>query len=454
MGSIIYKTLFKVQILHEYYLTNSDETTVFDNLNNKDTFLMENFSRNLPSVSEDLIYEVPLLMRDLFSNFHLRLVPDYSGFSIVTEVREEILADGTTTYKPIVPIPATVNLIVQLSLKNNLLATVTNKRIFKNIPSVYYFTNEDIPSVKTFPVLSASVPAFDSSYRYEQGELYTNSSGRLCLFYINGSDKDFLPVTGEGYVNASDEILVPLQFTYLFTATNNVTKAHFKLNDHTGKTVRSYTFVSSSPIKKQLINFRYNQNPTITNPPDDPIASLPLSVVSEETVYRLSVTINDSATTVQKLVFFDGGDVLTGCWGIVNIKPQVSNPDYNLYDGEGLIRYRKQIDGTVISAPVFEMRVKSRSAFWRYINDRNAVLKADSGSPFLQRDGSKNLASKLPRNASALPRMYTIKDSTGKIIEEEFLPNPRVGDGIIIEGQKLYTDIIVPQSSLFPVDTS
>lgn len=454
MASIIYKTLFKVQILHEYYLTNSDETTIFDNLNNKDNFLADNFSKNLPSISEDLKYEIPQLTRDLFSNSHLRLIPDYSGFSVLTEVREKILADGTIGYKPIAQLPPSANLIVQLSLKNNLVATVSNKRINKNIPSIYYFTNEDITSAKTFPLLSADIPAFDSSYNYEQGELYTDGSGQICLFYLNGTNPGFLPVTGDGYANTNDEIIVPLQFTYRFKPSDNVTNAKFELKDYAGKTIRSYSFASSTPIKNQSINFRYDQNPEIVTPPVDPIACLPFSNDSAKNIYDLSVSINNNNPSIQKLIFLDGDDKLSGCWGIVNIKPQVTNSEFNLYDADGLILYRKKTDGTVTPSPVFEIRAKSRTSFWRYINDRNAVLKVDTGSPFLQRDGTNNLASKLPRNASALPRMFTVRDNTGKITEEEFLPNPEADSLVIIEGQKFYKNIIVPQSSMFPVDTS
>jgi hypothetical protein len=455
MPDIIYKRLFEVQLLHEYYLTKTDETTVFDDLNNKDVFLTENFDNGIASVSDDLLYLLPQAIQDVFSDFYLRLVPSYAGFSVMTKVTENVLSDGTIAYNPLVQLPATANLLVQLSLKNNLLVTVTNKRIDKNIPAVYYFTNEDIPSAKTFPVLSAGIPVFDSSYAYEQGELYTDSSGKLCLFYMNGSTKDFLPVTGDGYANTSDELLVPLQFNYRFNGTDNVTKANFELIDHTGKTVRSYEFVSELPLKKQLINFSNNQNPAIVDPPDDAIASLPLSGISAETVYSLSVIINDTATTVHKLIFFDGDDILPGCWAIVNIKPQATNASYNLYDASGLIHYRKKPDGTVATpAPVFEVRLKSRATFWRYINDRNGVLKDDISPFFLERDGSRNLASLVPRSASALARMYTLKDNTGNITQQQFLPNPETDGQIIMEGQKIYTDIPVAQSSLFPLDTS
>ncbi len=456
MASIIYKTLFKVQILHEYYLTNSDETTIFDNLNNKESFLSNNFTRNLPSVSNDLSYEIPQAIQEMFSNSHLRLITDYMGFSILTEVKQNVLDDGTIVYKPLVQLSPTTNIIVQLTGKNNLVANVTNKRINKNIPAIYYFTNEDIPSAKSFPVLSADIPVYDSTYTYEQGELYTDSSGQISLFYLNGSNPGFLPVAGNGYANINDEILVPLQFTYRFNASDSVTKVVFELKDYTGKTVRNYTFASTIPIKNQFINFSYDQNPAKVDPPVDPIACLPLSDVSAKNIYDLFVTLNNNNNPIlQKLIFFDGdANPLSGCWGIVNIKPQVANSEFNLYDADGLILNRRKTDGTEIPAPVFELRIKSRYCFWRYINDRNAVLKVDAGSPFLQRDGTNNLASKLPRNASALPRMFTIKDNTGKITEEEFLPNPEEESQVIIEGQKFYKDILVPQSSMFPVDTS
>jgi hypothetical protein len=72
----------------------------------------------------------------------------------------------------------------------------------------------------------------------------------------------------------------------------------------------------------------------------------------------------------------------------------------------------------------------------------------------LQRDGTRNLASLVPRNSSAVPRMFTKKDNSGKITEQKFLPNPETDGQITIEGQKMYTDILVPNTSLFPLDTS
>ena len=451
MPGITYKKLFEVQLLHEYYLSKSDETTVFDDLAKKDAFLANSFDQRWPSVSEEILFQLPDTVQKTFADYRLRLIPTYTGYSVFTPVNEDELADGTLVYKPLVKLPATTNLLVKLSLKNNLLAAVTNKRINRNIPAVYYFTNEDISAGKTFPVLCAGIAAFDSSYTYEQGELYTDSAGNLCLFYINANTPYFLPVKGNGYANKNDELLVPLQFTYVFVGEDKVTKATVELSDHTGKKIRTYEFKSDLPLKKQLLNFNNLGSDIII--PQDAIVSLPTGDVSATIVYSLAITLNDTKKLVQKIIFYEGGDTLSDCWAVINIKAGVSNAAYNLYDAGGLITYRKKPDGTILPAPVFEVRVKSRSAFWRFINDRQGKLKVDAGSSFLQRDGTNNLVSRLPRNASALPAMFTVKDKFGNITEEKFLPNPLSDERISIEGQKIFSDILVAQSTLFPVDT-
>jgi len=104
--------------------------------------------------------------------------------------------------------------------------------------------------------------------------------------------------------------------------------------------------------------------------------------------------------------------------------------------------------------PVFELRVKSTVSFWRYINDRQAKLKLDNNSPFLQRSGTKNLVSKLPRAASALPKMFTVKDNGGAILQKRFLPNPESDERLMIDRGKIYSDILVPVSDLFPIDNT
>jgi hypothetical protein len=451
MAGIIYKTLFEIQLLHEYYLTNSDGTTIFDSTINKTDFLLDRFSKDLASVNDSVLYEVPASMESFFKNYYLHLVPKYSGFAVLARVNEQKLPDGTTAYKPFVTLPPDANIPVQLSLKNNLLNAVTNTRINKAVPFAYYFTNEDVITDKTFPFLTADIPLFDPAYIYEQGELYVNDQNNVCIFYLNGDAPDFLPVEGNSYANTSDQLIVPLQFTYGFDPIDNVTHAKFELNDHSGKTVRTYEFKNDLPLKNVTINFSNDQSPK----PDstkEKIITLPQSVVSAENIYTLNVTVNELKTLIHKVIFFEGDNSLTQCWAIINIKPAVDNPDFSLYDADGLIKYRKQLTGeteTILPAPVFEVRVKSRINYWRYINDKSGKLKTDSSDPFLEREGNNNLVSKTPRPASYLLTLY--KDDNDNTL---YLPNPVSDERITIEGRKLYADILVPESKMFPLDTS
>lgn len=453
MASVMYKRLFEVQLLHEYYLTDSEETSIFHDINKKDVFLQKMLNQNVPSVSEAISYKIPEALQQFFSGYHLVLIPGYAGFSVMAHVSEKILQDGTKVYVPKFPLPAESSLIIKLILKKSILSAVTNSRLSKNIPAIYYFTNQDIDSLKSFPALSAPIPAFDSNRKYQQGELYSTMDGKICQYYVNGTNADFLAVTGDGYVNTADELVVPLRFNYRFNETDNVSKSTFELSDHSGKLVKSWSFVYPLPVKTQVLDVSNGQRPG-SGPPSEKIAALPLSARFPLNIYTLKVTVNDTIEAKYRIVFFDENQSLQDCWGIVDIKAFADNPAFNLYEDDGHLKYRKMTDGSIVHAPVFELRVKSRVSFWRYINDRQAKLKLDNNSPFLQRSGTKNLVSKLPRAASALPKMFTVKDNSGVILQKKNLPNPDSDERITIDQGKIYSDILVPVSDIFPLDNT
>lgn len=447
MSNIIYKTLVEVQLLHEYYLTNSDGTTVFDSGVNKLDFLMDRFGKGIPSIGESLQYDVPVALQNFFKNYHLHVVANYAGFSILIRVVENKLADGTTVYEPFVKLPVDCNLLIQLSLKNNLLSAITNARINTALPAVYYFSNEIINSKKTFPLLPERISAQNDAYAYEQGELYLDKKNNICQFYLNGTKRDFLPVQGLGFANANDQLLVPLQFVYKFNAADNVTKARFQLKNSKGKTVRSYEFNTDHSLQQVLINFNNNQSPKLLPLPQN-ILTLPQSVGTVQNLYTLNITLNGKKIIVYKIMFYERDNSLGACWGVVNIKPTVSNPDFNLFEDDGTIKYKKLPNGNIVAAPVFEVPIKSRIIYWRYINDLLVKLKAGASNDFLDKEGN-NLVSKIPRPTSYLPTLF--KDDSSKL---HYLPNPVSDESMTIEGQKIYTNIYVAKSKMFPVDTS
>jgi hypothetical protein len=453
MASVNYKRLFEVQLLHEYYLTNAEETTIFHDMSKKDIFLQKMLNENVPSVSNGISYEVPDAVKQIFENYRLKLVPGYAGFAAMAQVTEKILPDGTTVYMPRSPIPAEIGIIIQLKLKKFRLPAITNTRINKNISTTFYFTNQDLGSPKTFPVLSAPIAAFDTNYAYEQGELYAAIDGKICQYYVNDANPDFLVVPGDGYANTADELVVPLRFNYRFNDPDNVMKSKFELTDHSGKVVRSWSFTYKQPGKNQILDVGSSQRPRLDSS-EEKIAALPLSTTIPANIYTLKVTINDTKDATYRLIFFDENQSLQDSWAVVVIKAFVDNPAFSLYEDDGYLKYRKMTDGTITHPPVFELRVKSRISFWRYINDRHSKLKLDNNSPFLQRSGIKNLVSKLPRTASALPKMFTVKDNNGVILQKKFLPNPDSDERIMIEQGKMYSDIVIPVSDIFPLENT
>jgi len=443
MDNIIYKRLFDVLVLHEYYLTNGDGTSLFDSNLNKADFLMQRFAKGAPSIADSLLYKLPLAIQKICTNYHLHLVVNYSGFSILQKVVDETLPDGTIVYKPLVKLPDDVNIMVQLSVKNNLLAAVTNTRIDSAIPAIYYFTNEDIITSKKMPSLSTGIPLFDTTYLYEQGELYADALNKVFQFDTTSP----IPVNGTAYANTRDQLIVPLQFTYKFGKQDVVTNALFELMDSSGKTVRSYQFASDVALQKLTINFTNNQSLNIAPLVDD-IILLNSDTVIANAVYLLQVTVNNIKILLHKLMFFEAADLPGACWAVINIKPVINDINFCLYNADGTIKYSKKPDGTTVGIPLFEIRLKSRLVYWRYSNDRSAKLKADGSNVFLNKEGN-SLVSKKPRAASFMPTLFKAADNSF-----HYLPNPLQDENIKVEGRKIYTDILVPESKLFPIDTS
>jgi hypothetical protein len=340
-----------------------------------------------------------------------------------------------------------LNIPIMLSLNNNLINEITDRRISKTFSATYYFTNEDVITPKTFPYLTAAIPVFNAEYVYEHGELYTNDQNKVCLFYVSGDGtSSLLPVNGNDYANSNDELIVPLQFTYRFNEADNVTNANFSLNDSNGNIIRSYEFKSDTALNNIAINFNYNQSANLNTPLTN-INILPGSSVTEENIYTLKVEVNNTKNYHYKLMFYEPDDATIPCWAIISIRPKVANADFSIYDENGLIKYKKNQDGSENTpTTVFKICMKSRSAFWRYINDSNKDQKLKNNyTDFLKLLNNK-LVTKLPR-----PITYSITPFGNTPFT--YLPNPESNE-IKIEERRIYTDIRVPNSDMFAIDSS
>jgi uncharacterized protein YbaA (DUF1428 family) len=445
--SVIYKIVFEVKLLHEFYLTDSKGESIFDFNNQADRlfFLNKKFLADQENINSDIDFVLPGQLKRIFSDYRMKLVSTYAGFKVGVEVKQEILADGTITYVPVIPLPVDLNIQVLLLKKNDFLDRVTNKSLSKPLQAGFYFSNEAFTGARSFPFLSAEISSFQSTASYEQGELVKFGPNAYGEFYRDDANNEqHTSFSTAGYANDNDRLILSTDFYYSFPITANVTTADLVIKDADGNIIKDtngnpvsvFHFSGTEPLGRVRISI-------------DPsgIQSLPSALPHEKLLYQLEVTGNNGFTRKHKL-FFASGETNPGtCSGLVNIKLKTTDPSYNIVDPDGKLMTRKKADGTIDPLPpLFEIRFKSKLSFWRYTNNlRKNILGGIHADFMLTRNGK--LVSIAPRPVSYNPTLFKKADNTF-----HFFPNPERYAMIKIENNKLFSEITVRKSDLFPLE--
>ena len=437
---LIYKTLFEVKLLHEFYLTEPKGEGIFDFDLPEDrlAFLRERFELNRVTVNNNLTYHIPDAIQEILKGNRIRLTPSYSGFKIMIEVNEKILVDGTRAYMPKIKLPENFAIITGLVKKNNGAEAFSNARLARRVPSIYYFTNDSINSLKQFPSLASSIAAVDPLSVYQLGELASFGTNDIRQFTGLTSDP-WQPIRNIGYVNENDRLLVPIKFRYRFAAVDKVKEAVFVLKNKNGDIIKVIESKDHNPLDQVFLDFTH---------PD--LFSFPLETSHEKNLYELEVTGDNGFNLKHQLLFADT-DLNTGnYWGFVHILSRVPNNAFNIIDNDGLLITRRTIDGDVISFPIFELGIKSKLTYWRYFHNKKKKLKLTATTTdFLDNNGGK-LVTKQPRRSSFLATLF--KNEINNTYH--FLPNPEPGDLIQIENSRFISEIRVPESEMFPLDST
>jgi hypothetical protein len=445
MGTI-YKILFEVKLLHEYYFTNATGESIFD-LNvqaDRINFLREKYISNRQSINSDIAYSIPTAFENLYRNHRVKLLTSYSGFKIAIEVKAIKMPDGTTTYLPKFPLPDYVNIAVLLLRKNNLSDSFTNKNFNSPLNGKYYFTNENLSGIKSFPYLTTDINLFDPAINYEQGALVKFATNDYRSFYRDDSNiVNWLSFTGKGFANENDRMLVNTNFSYTFPAGANVTVATLTLKDANGSTIKNKegnvisVFNVSDPAGLSKINLAIDPASVLT---------IPNIIANEKCQYTLEVNGNNGYGKIHSLFFMSAEIEAMESIGVINIQPKVTNAAFNLLDNNGKLFTIKQANGTINpAAPIFEINFKSRQTFWRYSNSKKKPIQSGLHADFLlPKNGT--LITKTPRTLTYIPTLFKKPNNT-----LYYLPNPDSYAAIINENGKIYSDINVRESDLFPI---
>jgi hypothetical protein len=433
----IYKILCEVKWLHEYYLTRDKGETIFEKPAQPDRldYLFDRFVKDLPSIHEDLEFmEHPL--NKTFSNYHIRIIPSYAGFKLAVKCKKEKLADGTVVYAPLIPLPDKLGLRVLIREKNDI-NRFSGEISPKPLNASWYFTNNNIPFAKTFPFLSSPLSAFVAAQQYVQSEIAVHA-GVTKVFLNNGAPDPWLAIPGNQYINTNDAHLLPLLFLYRFNAFENITAANFTLKDSTSAVVNKIAFTAAKPMQTVSVSFRTNE---------ETVKAVRHDAVTAGQLYSLEVTGSGGyAKTFTNLLFAHDEiepDLYSGVIDLV-IKPASAN--FQLLDASGRLLTRILPGGAKQPAPVFELWMKSKSAFWEYANNRRRKFKLTPATVDLLADNSGVLVSKNPIHMTYTPVNLKKPDSTF-----QFLPNPDPAQEVKRNGNKLLLTIQVPASILFPL---
>jgi hypothetical protein len=436
--AFVYKILFEVKLIHEFFFTDKNGGTIFSQpaQSSRMNFLLDEFSGDRGSVNDDVSFEFPENLSAHYENYHLRIIPGYSGCKVAIRVNQKTLADNTLVYETFEPLPDNFDINILVSKKNNLIEEYSNSILYRAFSSMYFFTNETSLSPKIFPFLTNDISPFDGSEIYQQGGLASFGANDIREFYNDGTADQWLPVAGSSFANEKDQLLVPVKFYYSFDSGTNIIDATFELRDKDSNIIKTISVHNDDYIQIVILDYSDYTD----------LISIPESFAYPDIIFSLEVSGSNGFAKTHSLIFNDNF-YSRGNWGLINIRPKVTNAAFNLFGTDGFIIKRRSPANVWAEAPIFEIPVKSRFAFWRFRNMNGKELKLDpSLTNYLFKDGL-NLLSLQPNSISNSYYKLPKQGST----DTKYFPGPVNFQIAKDEKERICFDIMVPVSDLFPL---
>jgi hypothetical protein len=434
--SLVYKILFEVKLMHEFYVTSQNGDVVFalNSQGDRMNFLLEQFKEDRRVINNDIEFAFPKHLQKNYDNYNLKIIPSYSGFKVAIRVNKSILPDGTLVYKPFVPLPEDFNIYIEIIKKSSFIDSVTHS-VNNSVPSIYIFSNQNVAGAKTFPFLTNAISGFDAAESYQQGDVVSFGANDTRQYYNDAGDK-WQSIAGTAFANKDDRLLMPVKFYYSFSNLTNITDATFVLKDKNGNSIKTISVNHSDFIQKALLDFSDVEEKVL----------MPEVFEYADIIFSLEVT-GSNGYSKSHLVVFSNSFYKRENWGVINIKTKVTNSAFDLLKPDEFLRTRKDNAGNWTAAPIFEIFIKSKFLYWRFSNNKGAELKVASQlSDYLFKE-DKVLFSKRPRSLSGSYFSLNKEGSTDTI----YVPNPLNYDLKKDNKERLYCDIRVPESQMFPV---
>lgn len=438
-----YKRLFSVDILHGYYLNQPKGKFFEAHLEKKQAELLARFD-----IRKDLSVVPTPETKKILTNRKWVFRSTHTGFFIGAEVDGTAAAGGL--FRPSIPLEEEIKLTFAMKAVNPFFFNYTNLRLSENRHKPYYFGNEAGNNKGTALYLSRPVEAFDPGKSYDPGDVYVDDSLAPTQLF------EALRKVDPGAIDVADwQAVIPVA--------GPVPVAPFNQGD-----------------VLILSNVLYVAKGATANPPPDPAnwEERPLShqyVTAEDrirmlpSVFSIDITASVTPKAVLKLSAPDSGELIFSQAVEGNpflsvfpvdlrtvppgryrfqLENHAGTPISTACDGLFYLdqeTYNQQVFGIIeltykpsspaspydwiagpdqeIQSPVYTIRFKNRSTYWRFIFNRDQVV-ADADLGELERDGTTEETRKF-RTAQPKPLIQGFED-VRKFDTTELLPNPRV----------------------------
>lgn len=435
MGSTIFKRLFEVQIVHDYYLTTADGTSFFDrNQEEKKDIISKKLLNRIYDVKSLFVIEPNDSTKKNLDTYKLIWAKTALGFIVGTEVSVENQA-GEIVYKPRFELKPELHFTFSIQPQASFFNGMTNISLRPSIPSIYYFTNKNkevfneptLPAYISTPI-SNKVAAVQDGKIYEMGALAELSgSVQEAIQYTDGTDPNhWQAIDDKRFVSDADRMLLPNKFEYKLKKSQNITQINFVLLDQSDteiKTISKTATEAFENIKVDLTKVEDNDIDSDTIPSG---------------YYTLKIQENAGPELLYPIYLnteiYDKYNL-----GVVDIRLDEEDSPYSLLDANGFLKTRISAANQKISHPVFEIRFKNRKTYWRYNKEGDFSPAEIAGTAAHLQHSTERLVSIKPKALTAA--LVPFQDG-GSLL----LPYPAI-PSIKLENDKIFSEIFINPSN-------
>jgi hypothetical protein len=387
---IPFSRLFEIRVLHEYYLLGQNAATFFDKpAVDRAAIFSDRILNQQYLVSRDLIIEPSAPTMTTLKGLQWRFAQTPAGF-VVGAATKTISANGSSITQPAIQPRADTDLFFIVRNRNPYFSNFTSLPLTRGpLPFRYYFSNR--PACiqgADFATLSVQSPDFDAAKSYEMGQ--TAFKDGMQQEFAPSSDPNvapWRPAPGAGFVNEGDNMALPKVFDYQFKQSDNIQQAVVRLQNSANQDVKVINLTSTKPLGTVRLDFSAYPDPLQNN----------IKITIPDGLYQLII---DAGPIQENRTVFLSDLYQARAFAIIHISFAEPDPTYRILNADGSIRSVN----TVPHHPVFEIRLRSRFTFWRYISryrDQNLAVNPTMVD-YLEAEGN-NVITKVPQVFSFLP---------------------------------------------------